>query len=246
MKNKQINSINYYATYENELIVVKVYIKNIKNAYMKLSKAQFELTCNSQFFASAAMEKFVNQTIEKYYTKLKAQKEAKKKFPIDIENKFFYSLGNKYEFKIEDNKLYFKKENSDLFFYFGKVKKDIENQIKDYCFNEFNLLVKKYFEEVQEKFIKLLGLKSKNINYKIKNVKSFWGSAYNKKDLISLSSNLMYYNPICLYYILVHEFSHFLHQNHSKEFWNLVAQIVPNYKEIKRFLNTRNYEATDN
>lgn len=37
-------------------------------------------------------------------------------------------------------------------------------------------------------------------------------------------------------YIVVHEMCHLIHLNHSKEYWNLVKTIMPNYEEKKEWL----------
>ena len=36
--------------------------------------------------------------------------------------------------------------------------------------------------------------------------------------------------------IIVHELCHMIHKNHSKEFYNLVKQYIPNYDEIDKWL----------
>lgn len=35
----------------------------------------------------------------------------------------------------------------------------------------------------------------------------------------------------CIEYIVVHELAHLRHLNHSKDFWKLVEEYLPNYKE---------------
>ena len=37
-------------------------------------------------------------------------------------------------------------------------------------------------------------------------------------------------------YIIVHEMCHMKHMNHSKDFWNLVEYIIPDYKLRKEYL----------
>ena len=44
------------------------------------------------------------------------------------------------------------------------------------------------------------------------------------------------YDITKLDYVIVHELSHFIHFNHSKEFWNLVNKYCPRYKQIKKEL----------
>ena len=70
----------------------------------------------------------------------------------------------------------------------------------------------------------------------IKDVKSKWGS-YNKiKHEIIYASELMFYDEEVITYIIVHELSHILEFNHSKNFYDVVSKYCPNYKQIKNKL----------
>ncbi|MBM7556776.1 putative metal-dependent hydrolase [Halanaerobacter jeridensis] len=37
-------------------------------------------------------------------------------------------------------------------------------------------------------------------------------------------------------YLVVHELAHLKYPNHSKEFWQLVEAVIPNYKEKQEWL----------
>ena len=71
---------------------------------------------------------------------------------------------------------------------------------------------------------------------KIKNLSSRWGSCSAKKNL-SFNLKLMYFNYQVIDYVIVHELCHLKELNHSKKFWKLVEDIIPNYKEYKIQLN---------
>lgn len=43
-------------------------------------------------------------------------------------------------------------------------------------------------------------------------------------------------------YIIVHEFCHLIHMNHSKDFYNLVKEIIPNYKDSEKWLKENGYK----
>ncbi|MDX1700374.1 MAG: M48 family metallopeptidase, partial [Melioribacteraceae bacterium] len=78
-----------------------------------------------------------------------------------------------------------------------------------------------------------------NLEYnsiKIKNLKSRWGSCSSKKNL-SFNLKLMYFNHKVIDYVIIHELCHLKIMNHSREFWNLVESIIPDYKERKSELN---------
>ncbi|MCI9527855.1 MAG: M48 family metallopeptidase [Lachnospiraceae bacterium] len=41
----------------------------------------------------------------------------------------------------------------------------------------------------------------------------------------------------CIAYVAVYEFAHFIHPNHCREFWDLLAVIMPDWKERRKELN---------
>lgn len=66
---------------------------------------------------------------------------------------------------------------------------------------------------------------------------SRWGSCQPQTGKITLNSKLVFYPKEAIEYVVVHEFAHFAHPDHSKAFWTLVAEIMPDYKERKKLLN---------
>lgn len=66
---------------------------------------------------------------------------------------------------------------------------------------------------------------------------SRWGSCQPQTGKITLNSKLILYPKEAIEYVVVHEFAHFAHPDHSKAFWALVAEIMPDYKERKKLLN---------
>lgn len=81
-------------------------------------------------------------------------------------------------------------------------------------------------------------------NYKkitIRDQKSRWGSC-SSSGTLSFNCRLMYAPPKVLDYVVVHELCHFTHMNHSKEFWNMVESIMPEYKIHKKWLRDHGSE----
>ena len=66
-------------------------------------------------------------------------------------------------------------------------------------------------------------------------MKTRWGVC-NKNNSITLNSDLIKYGYEQIDYVIIHELSHFIHFNHSKDFWNLVNKYCKNYKEIRKSL----------
>lgn len=65
---------------------------------------------------------------------------------------------------------------------------------------------------------------------------SRWGVCNIKNHNVTLNSELSKYDINALDYVIVHELSHFIHHNHSKDFWLLVGKYYPNYKNIRKML----------
>lgn len=77
--------------------------------------------------------------------------------------------------------------------------------------------------------------KCMQIRYKsltIRNQKTKWGSCSNT-GRINLSYKIIFLPKKIQDYILVHELSHIVHLNHSKQFWLLVEKYIPDYKILR-------------
>jgi hypothetical protein len=56
------------------------------------------------------------------------------------------------------------------------------------------------------------------------------------KDSITFSLRLMEYPPAAIDYVVVHELAHIRHKNHGKEFYRLVASVLPDYRQREALL----------
>lgn len=84
-----------------------------------------------------------------------------------------------------------------------------------------------------EYFNKLYGFKFNKIS--IKNQKTRWGSC-SKKGNLNFDYKIVLLPQRASDYIVVHELCHLKELNHSSRFWDLVAQTIPDYLEIKKEL----------
>ena len=71
---------------------------------------------------------------------------------------------------------------------------------------------------------------------KIRTMKTQWGSCRPYEGVITLNRRLLEAPREAIEYVVLHEFAHFIHLNHSKEFYGLVERLMPDWKERKAML----------
>ena len=70
---------------------------------------------------------------------------------------------------------------------------------------------------------------------KFRKMRSRWGSCSSKK-VITLNSELLKLKIELIDYVVIHELSHLVHMNHSKEFHALVEKFLPDSKLFRKEL----------
>lgn len=69
---------------------------------------------------------------------------------------------------------------------------------------------------------------------------SRWGSCSTTGN-INLSTRLLFAPQAVIDYVIVHELAHMIEMNHSPRFWKVVSDVLPNYKEMERWLKENSY-----
>lgn len=93
------------------------------------------------------------------------------------------------------------------------------------------------FGEICEEIYPMV--KSYGVNYplvKIRDMKSRWGSCQPQKGIITLNGKMIAAPREAIEYVVLHELVHFIHPNHSKDFYHLVEKLMPDWKERKAML----------
>ena len=198
---------------EYEVVIEK---KNNKNTYIRIKENKIYITTN--YFAS---KNYIQSLLDKNYDVIKKMID-KNNQRLERSNKFYF-LNKEYniifvnycDIEISSDKIFVKSED-----YLNKwLKKQTEIIFKERLDYIYNL-----FEE--------------NIPYpklKIRKMKTRWGVC-SKNNSITLNSELIKYGYEQIDYVIIHELSHFIHFDHSKDFWNLVNKYCKNYKEIRKSL----------
>ena len=64
-----------------------------------------------------------------------------------------------------------------------------------------------------------------------------WGSCFYTKGKICLNTNLMTKPIPAIEYVIAHELAHFIEANHSKAFYSILSDVMPDWRERQRLLD---------
>lgn len=157
-----------------------------------------------------------------------------------INNDNIYYLGEKINIKIKETELlntggYCELYNNIFYITISKnytkllLEKIIKKWYKEQCL--------KIVKERAEYFALKYNLKYSKIT--IKEQKTVWGTCNYKNDL-TFNLKIMMFEREIIDYLVVHELSHTIYKNHSIQYWKMVKNILPNYKELDNKL--KNYK----
>lgn len=192
--------------------------KNNKNMYLRVKKDCIHITCN-YFVTKSMILSFINKNKDSI---IKMNEVVKRKEEKEEE---FYYLGNKYDVVILNTvskiefvgSQVFVKNKTYLKTFLSNEAQRIFNDRVNICYNLFE-------EDIPYP------------NVLIGKMKRKWGYCNKREKLIKLNSELIKYSINEIDYVIVHELSHFIEFNHSKNFWKYVKKYYPNYKEAQKVL----------
>lgn len=127
---------------------------------------------------------------------------------------------------------------SDGVYLFLSVKDPDDSIRKSRIVNRYlNKQCKAVFEEIIDSTYPVF--KKYDVSYpelRIRNMETRWGSCLAKKGIITLNKRLLEAPRNCIEYVIMHEFCHFIHPNHSKHFYTFLTMLMPDWKERKTLL----------
>jgi len=150
----------------------------------------------------------------------------------DISNNgFIYILGTKTKINLINDSINSVILDGELYVHYcdlNKVPKLIDDFITD--------LRNKTYKEILDKYLLVTGFKLKD--FVIKDLKSTYGRCYKDLSKIVIAKSNIHKRYEFIEAVIVHEICHLKESNHKKDFYDLVYQYYPNYKEeIKRRIN---------
>ncbi|WP_373438361.1 YgjP-like metallopeptidase domain-containing protein [Metamycoplasma equirhinis] len=234
---RKIDEVQYY-TYDDKEYKVNVIFKDNLHTYFKEINGEFFLYTNIFNYKNESIKNFVLASISKFLS-LKPRKE-KPLLDINWKENIFFLFGRKTYFTLFEKQIILYDSKSDLII--DKIKCSNAAFISKKLWEYLKTVLKKQFIEFVNHYMHIILEKQFSVSIKISKKKSAWATNYVTKKIITVSQFLIFYNPEYIKYVALHEVTHFIEQNHSSAFWNIVKNFCPNYKNIRKKLNNHIFE----
>lgn len=199
---------------------IKIIRKNIKHTYIRVKDGNIIVTTNyltPKIYINSLIKNNIKNIEKMVVQDLKKQEKETN----------FYLFGQKYNIIYDNNinKLIIQEDNL-----ITKNQEQLDKYINELIKKNFSSRLEYWFNKFEEDI--------PIPNLKVRKMKTRWGVCNTKNNNITLNYYLYKYDLKCLDYVIVHELSHFIEGNHSKNFWKIVEKYYPNYKEIRKKLKS--------
>ena len=213
--------------------------KAVKNLNMRVKpNGEIHVSANS-----LVPVKYIDSFVLSHETTLSKTLDKYEKIRLNASQPLQYVSGEKVRFLGEELHLLVEKsriEEAEKIgqFLFLRVKDTTDFKRKEKVMKKwFTRMQWEIFEQICKEIYPLF--KPYGVTYplvKIRNMKSRWGSCQPQKKIITLNGKMIAAKREAIEYVVLHEFAHFVHPNHSKAFYGLVEKLMPDWKERKAML----------
>lgn len=213
--------------------------KSVKNINLRIKPEGSIQVSASPRVPASYIDDFIRRKQRFIVDALKKYAEHRKAAPPPreyVSGENFTILGRNLQLKVTEAK----KENvtSDGIFIYLTVKDSENFRRREKLVNDWLMQQQiSIFDEICRDIYQIF--QKYNIPYpeiKIRRMTSRWGSCQPRKGIITLNSRLAEAPRNAIEYVVLHEFAHFIHPNHSRDFYSLVSLLMPDWKERKKEL----------
>ncbi len=210
-------------------IVYEIHYKRVKNVTLKIQENNRIVVSANPYVPKEKVDAFVVEKIQWIIQKQKKMVEKINKLFVSVKssNQLYY-LGNTYTIVcIKSNQRFVCVEDHNLLVHFRK-EEDIDTMIRQFLRNQCESI----FTQVVQNMCTLLDAYRLEVpQLKIREMKTRWGSCIPSKHQITLNSRMIHYDIRFLEYVVLHELVHFMQPNHSKKFYYIIENYMPDYRQ---------------
>lgn len=206
--------------------------KQVKNINMRISSKGEVVVSANPFVPMDKIDDFVSSKVSWIVKHQKSMQERSQKSMIDDKHIILY--GNSLKIRKTTGKYNHVSYDKDTLYVQCREQADPEKVIRQFldklCRDVFLDIATLTFRSLSDYHLEFPDVK-------IRDMKSRWGSCTPAKNSITLNRKLIHYPFEFIEYVVLHEFVHFIQPNHSKAFYNIIENYMPDYKTRMEMVN---------
>lgn len=206
--------------------------KQVKNINMRISSKGEVVVSANPFVPMDKIDDFVSSKVSWIVKHQKSMQERSQRTMID--DKHIVLFGNSLKIRRTTGKYNHISYDKDTLYVQCREQADPEKVVRQFL----DKLCKDVFLDVAT--LTFRSLSDYHLEFpevKIRDMKSRWGSCTPAKNSITLNRKLIHYPFEFIEYVVLHEFVHFIQPNHSKAFYNIIENYMPDYKTRMEMVN---------
>lgn len=217
-------------------VEISVVRKNIKNMYLRVNREGRAVISCPTFMPKDVVQGFAESKADWLSAVMERRKNAllSEKDYSDGEERTL--LGRPYTLRLDTTRksgFYFK--GNDIILCVGKD--STRESRKKALAKVYREAMEQILPEIAQRCEEASGLRAKE--WRIRDMKTRWGSCNTKEERIWINLWLVEKNPICIRAVVCHELAHLKIKGHNKEFYKLVESICPDYARADELLKNR-------
>ena len=206
--------------------------KQVKNINMRISSKGEVVVSANPFVPMDKIDDFVSSKVSWIVKHQKSMQERSQKSMID--DKHIILFGNSLKIRKTTGKYNHVSYDKDTLYVQCREQADPEKVVRQFL----DKLCRDVFLDIATlTFRSLSNYHLEFPDVKIRDMKSRWGSCTPAKNSITLNRKLIHYPFEFIEYVVLHEFVHFIQPNHSKAFYNIIENYMPDYKTRMEMVN---------
>ena len=206
--------------------------KQVKNINMRISSKGEVVVSANPIVPMDKIDDFVSSKVSWIVKHQKSMQERSQKSMID--DKHIVLFGNSLKIRKTTGKYNHVSYDKDTLYVQCREQADPEKVIRQFldklCRDVFLDIATLTFRSLSDYHLEFPDVK-------IRDMKSRWGSCTPAKNSITLNRKLIHYPFEFIEYVVLHEFVHFIQPNHSKAFYNIIENYMPDYKTRMEMVN---------
>ncbi len=235
---------NHTINHEGQTISYVLQRKNVKNVNLKVRPDSTVIVSANKMVPAVYVEQVVREKAPWIITNIRHfdQKRRLQENREYINGEVIYYLGQQYRLKVlpaENGETVNIKQNEICFYMkdindFSRKEKLYNRWVKE----QARLVFHQSLDKRHAEFNRYHVLKKPRIT--IRTMKTRWGSCSWSKQKITLNTKLIQGPRECIDYVILDELAHFISRNHDAQFYNILALIMPEWKERRQILKNSN------